>query len=116
MVDSATTLAISGEIAADGATLTAGDTITVTLIDLTRADPVASIVGELTIEITDQALPVPFELDVDRANLDPTFPYRLRAVITDAGGTMTYTTNSANPIDPAAQSIDVGTIELVPAA
>ncbi len=112
-VDIATSLPIMGEIEADAAAFAAGNVIVVQVNDLTVLD--AEPAAESTIEITDQTSPMPFEIVVDRETIDASYKYSLRVIITDADGTMLYTTNSANSFDGSAETVDLGTVALTSA-
>ncbi len=115
-VDTATMLPIMGEIEADAAAFTAGNVIVIRVNDLTVVDPDQALVSESTIEITDQTSPLPFEVVVDRAELDPTYKYSLRVIVTDADGTMLYTTNSANSFEAKVDAVDLGAVALIAAS
>ncbi len=112
----ADSLPVVGEVTFDGE-VAAGSQLVLTLTDMTDANVDTNVKAEETIEIEDGTSPISFELAAPRADLDPRGRYSLRARIVDAGGADLYTTNSANFIDPVAEtSSDLGSLPLIAAS
>lgn len=94
--------------------LVPGGTATVALEDVSIADAAATVIAEESIELVDQQVPIPFQLDVDAADLEPTGTYSVRAEIRGPDGTLNWTTDTANLVDPEDGDIDLGDLVLVP--
>ncbi|MGA9279075.1 META domain-containing protein [Ilumatobacter sp.] len=94
--------------------LVPGGVATVTLEDVSLADASSTVVAEQTIELGDQQVPIPVELNVDPSDLEPTGSYSVRASISGPDGSLIWTTDTANLIDPeSTDDIDLGDIVLV---
>ncbi len=90
-----------------------GGTATIEVSDLSLQDVAAPVVGEITIDLDDQQIPIPFEIAVDTADLPPNGEFSLRAIIRDAEGQLNWTTDTIIPIDLAQPRMDVGQLTLV---
>jgi uncharacterized lipoprotein YbaY len=62
-------------------TFGANAAIKVQLLDVSRADAAANVVGEQSIDASDQAAPLPFTLQFDPAQIDPSHFYMLLVTI-----------------------------------
>src|SRR3546814_14627257 len=58
-------------------------------------------------------VPVPFDLKVDRAQLQSGMRYSVRGVIRDSEGRMLWTTDTAHAVDTSASAVDLGLLLLV---
>jgi len=78
--------------------------------DLTRTD--SPIVAELRRDLMGRQVPIPFELSVERARLEPGRAYRLRGAILSGGRPIWVSDPVA--IDPAKAAVDIGAVNLAP--
>ena len=90
-----------------------GSVARVTLSDVSRADAAAPVIAESSIELGDRQVPVPFEFSLPAGDLETGRQYAIRGEIHDPDGRLAWTTDTANPIDAAETSIDLGTLVLV---
>lgn len=81
-----------------------GAEVEVKLVDVSRADAPATVLGETTLQ-SDHAAPFPFALDYDAAAIVPNHSYALQARIT-AGGQLLFITTAHHPAfeHPAGQA------------
>ncbi|HSN70560.1 MAG TPA: META domain-containing protein [Steroidobacteraceae bacterium] len=80
------------------------------LVELRSSSPPGAVVAEKVIELGERQVPIPFELTVARAALDPAQSYSLHAAIWFDG--LPIWVSSELAIDPSATSAAVGTVEL----
>src|SRR3546814_20285397 len=71
-----------------------GSVAEVTLRDVSRADAPSTILARQTIPLEGRQVPVPFDLKVDRAQLQSGMRYSVRGVIRDREGRMLWTTDN----------------------
>ncbi len=88
----------------------------VKLEDTSRADAAATVLAVQTIPLDRGSVPVAFELKVDAAKLDPSLQYTVRAEIRGPDDALLFTTDTANPIDPKAETQALPPITLIQAA
>jgi len=94
--------------------LVPGGVATVTVEDVSIADAASTVITEQTIELGEQQVPIPFDLTLDPADLDPRGTYSFRASIEDADGALVWTTDTMIPIESEpAGDIDLGDVVLV---
>ena len=77
--------------------LPADAVVTVSLQDTTLAAAAARTIGEAKIETKGAQVPIPFRIDYDPAEIDPSHSYSVRATIT-AGGNMLFTSTTTYPV------------------
>jgi len=85
----------------------------VKLEDTSRADAAATVLATQTIALDPGSVPVDFELKVDAAKLDPSLRYTVRAEIRGPDDALMFTTDTANPIDPTAETQALPPITLI---
>ncbi len=85
----------------------------VTLVDTSVADRAAPMVARKIIDTEGRQVPLPFELEVPRANLQPNHRYSLRGTISGPDGKLSWTTDTAHIIDRDKPVNDLGTLWLV---
>src|SRR3546814_3327179 len=90
-----------------------GSVAEVTLQDVSRADAPSTILARQTIPLEGRQVPVPFDLKVDRAQLQSGMRYSVRGVIRDSEGRMLWTTDTAHAVDTSASAVDLGLLLLV---
>jgi putative lipoprotein len=73
-------------------------TITVRLVDVSRADAPAMLLAQQQIAAKGQPVPVPFRLEYDPEKVSERNRYALRAEIRDAGGTVLWTSTTHHPV------------------
>ncbi|WP_310448195.1 YbaY family lipoprotein [Thiobacillus sp.] len=72
--------------------LPADATLTVELLDVSKADAQAGRLARLSLPGGGRQLPLPFELPYYRADVQPGHRYSVRATLTSSGGALLYTT------------------------
>lgn len=75
-----------------------GTVITVQIQDTSRADAAATVIGEQVIEITDQQVPVPYEVGYNSADIVEANSYTMSARITDANGNLMFINDTSIPV------------------
>lgn len=89
----------------------------VSLLDSSRADAPATVVGDAVIGLNESSFPIEFEFDVDtEAEIEPGRSYSIRAVVRDDEGRLRWTTDTVYSVDlwgRTSDQIDVGTLFLV---
>lgn len=109
----ASPITVSGAVAyRERIALTPGHTLKVTLIDASVADRAAPVLAETSRVLENEQVPLAFEIAVEADKLLPDHQYQVRAVLEDPSGELAWTTDSAYPIDPAAQTQDLGVLQL----
>lgn len=119
---------ITGQLApatgqADGDNAAAAGFAHLNVLDISRADAPATIVGGAVIGLDPRhaSFPIDFEVDVD-GPIEDGHTYSIRATIRGGDGTLRWTTDTVYPVDLASlaaadssadQTIDVGTLSLV---
>lgn len=104
-------ISVTGEIGyRERIALRPGSMVTVTLSDVSRQDVPAAVVVEASFPIT--TVPAPFELKT-AANLKSGHSYALRTTIRDGAGTLRWTTDTVQRIDPEQAVTDLGLLLLV---
>jgi len=71
--------------------------VEVRLQDTTRADAAAQTIGHATIPTHGAQVPIPFRIDYDRAAIDPSHSYSVRATIT-VGGRLLFSSPTMYPV------------------
>lgn len=90
--------AVTGTVVrGEGPALPRGAVLRIELLDVTKADAMASVVGEQTLALQGQAFPVRFEVEFDPTDIEPTHRYSVRATIAH-GTELLYTTTSVHPV------------------
>lgn len=85
----------------------------VRLEDVSRQDAPAELIAECTLPTQGRQVPLPFRLEYDDAEIDPSHRYHVRASLTSAG-TLLFATESPHPVITAGAPTEV-TLTLVPA-
>lgn len=105
---------ISGKVAyRERIALTPGHTLKVTLSDVSIADRSAPVLAEVSRTLTDEQVPLSFEIDVKSSQLEARKQYNIRAVILDPKGNLAWTTDTIYPIDTALKNQDLGLLKLI---
>jgi putative lipoprotein len=78
--------------------LPADATLTVELLDVSKADAQAGRLARLSLPGGGRQLPLPFELPYYRADVQPGHRYSVRATLTSSGGALLYTTTRHVPV------------------
>jgi len=104
-------LAVSGELSYLARIALPPESIAVVeLRDVSIADAPSAVVAEQRIELIGRQVPVVFRMTVDRVKLTAGRRYAVRGVILGPQQRLLWTTTTAHLIDPAAQSMDLGTL------
>lgn len=90
-----------------------GGTATITLVDVSLQDVSAPVIGETTIELVDQQVPIPFELSVDSSADSEGATFALQATIHGPTGDLEWTTDTTNDVDLGQPEVDMGQLVLV---
>lgn len=83
----------------------------VTIEDISRADAPSDTLAEFSSDL--EQVPAPFTLNVPREEMRSRGRYGLRGTVRDGDGVLLWTTDSVTPIDPSADTVDVGTVVMV---
>lgn len=73
-------------------------TLTVTVSDTARADAAAEVLGQQSIEPAVDQSPVPFSVEVSAEDLTAAISPTVRATVTDAEGSLIWTTDTVHPV------------------
>lgn len=79
----------------------------VDLIDISRADAAAPVIATTRIPTQGRQVPIDFSLDYDPVRILPNMRYALRARITNAAGTLMWTTDTAFPLSFAGEPVEL---------
>ena len=79
------------------AALPSGAVVEVRLLDVSRADAPAAVLGRVEIVTRGEQVPVRFALGYDAGVIDPTHRYTVQATIT-IDGRVAYRTTAAHPV------------------
>lgn len=90
-----------------------GSVAQIKLSDVSRADAPATILAEQNTTLFGNQVPIPFALKVEPAMFDPRMRYSVSATIRSAEGQLLWTTDSANLIDVAQPTVDLGNLMLI---
>src|SRR3546814_19334265 len=90
-----------------------GSVAEVTLQDVSRADAPSTILARQTIPLEGRQVPVPFALQVDRAQLHSGMRYSVRGVIRDTAARMLWTTDPAPAVATSPSAVDFVMFRLV---
>lgn len=75
-----------------------GVVIKVQLLDVSRVDAPAIVVGEQAIRTDGRQVPLPFEIPYDPSTIKPQNTYAVRAWLEDTEGRMRFTTDQRYPV------------------
>jgi putative lipoprotein len=75
-----------------------GVVIKVQLLDVSRVDAPAIIIGEQAIKTDGRQVPLPFEIRYDPTVIQPQNTYAVRAWLEDADGKMRFTTDQRHAV------------------
>jgi len=75
--------------------LAPGSLVIVTLEDTSKADAMATMLGEARITVKRDQVPIPFVIEVEAGRIDPRHRYALRARILDPQGALRWTSTQA---------------------
>jgi putative lipoprotein len=78
--------------------LAPGSLVIVSLEDTSKADAIATMLGEARITIERNQVPISFVIDVEPGRIDPRHRYTVRARILDPQGTLRWTSTRAYPV------------------
>ena len=73
--------------------LLSGIVIKVQLLDVSRMDAPANVIGEQVIKVDGRQVPLPFDIPYDASKIRPQNTYAVRAWLEDADGRMRFTTD-----------------------
>lgn len=85
----------------------------VTVRDISQAERKAPLIADKTLQLGDRQIPIPFEVEVPRADLEAQRRYSLHATIKAADGRLLWTTDTAHRIDRDKSVNDLGMLRLV---
>src|SRR3546814_10952572 len=85
-----------------------GSVAEVTLQDVSRADAPSTILARQTIPLEGRQVPVPFDLKVDRAQLQSGMRYSVRGVIRASDARMLWTTDTAHACRSESRGVGKG--------
>lgn len=89
-----------------------GSTATVRLLDIARADAMATVIDEKRYDLTGESVPFDFTLDVPDSALTARASLAVRAEIRSRAGTLLWTSDTVVPVETRQGRQDVGTIVL----
>lgn len=89
-----------------------GSRARITIVDTAVADRKSPVVARQTIDLADRQVPVPFSIELARANLVPNGRYSLRATIRSNDDELLWTTDTAHIVDTARRVDDLGLLML----
>ncbi len=78
--------------------LAPGSLVIVTLEDTSKADAIATMLGEARITIERNQVPIGFAIEVEPGRIDPRHRYAVRARILDPQGALRWTSTQAYPV------------------
>ena len=78
--------------------LPADAVVTVTLIDISRADAPANVVGQQVIETKGKQVPFSFAVSYDASKIEENHSYSVRATIRDGSGKLLFTSDTVMPV------------------
>ncbi|MFN0038853.1 MAG: YbaY family lipoprotein [Burkholderiales bacterium] len=78
--------------------LAPGSLVIVTLEDTSKADAIATVLGEARITIERNQVPISFAIDFDPGRIEPRHRYSVRARILDPQGALRWTSTQAYPV------------------
>ena len=89
--------------------LAPGSLVIVTLEDTSKADAIATMLGEARITIERNQVPISFAIEVEPGRIEPRHRYAVRARILDPQGALRWTSTQAYPVITAGHpnSVDV---------
>lgn len=89
--------------------LAPGSVVIVTLEDTSKADAIATMLGEARIMIERNQVPIAFAIEVEPGRIDPRHRYAVQARILDPQGALRWTSTRAYPVltDGHPTSVDV---------
>ncbi len=94
--------------------LAPGSTVIVTLEDTSKADVLATMLGESRITIERNQVPIPFVIEVETGRIEPRHRYTVRARVLDPQGALRWTSTQAYPVitggNPSSVDVQVESI------
>ena len=93
-----------------------GGSATISLIDMSQRESVATVIAETTIELGDQQVPIPFALPFDAGGRATPGSYAVSATISGPTNHLEWATATAHRIDLDRTEIEVGSLTLVRAS
>ena len=87
--------------------------VTVQLLDVSKQDVAASILGEQVIETEGKQVPIPYEVEYDEGDIDERFTYSVSAKITDGSGKLLFISDTVNPVitrDNPTEDVEIITV------
>lgn len=87
--------------------------VTVTLEDISKADAASIRLAEQRVVTRGEQVPIPFTLSVPQSKFKLTGSYSLRATIHDAEGSLRWTTDTVNLIDPRRTDTNMTNVLLI---
>ena len=87
--------------------------VTVQLLDVSKQDVAASILGEQVIETDGAQVPIPYEVEYDEGDIDERFTYSVSAKITDGSGKLLFISDTVNPVitrDNPTEDVEIITV------